>query len=310
MLWLWVSPAALARDVPALRGRVTDEAGVLTASEAGRLEQRLGDYEQATGRQFAVLVVASLQGDPIEEFSIRVVEAWRLGREGHDDGLLLLLAVEDHKVRIEVGYGLEGEVTDLISARIIHEVMRPYLRSGRYGQALAAGVEALIEVAGPTTAPPEAPPRSWWTRTLAGHTPLWYGLMALVCLGVVTVCWWRPLIGVLAVLLMWNTWWPASLLGALGLYLRWRWERRRRLRSGYGEVRGLVSRRRPREDVEGSLWRGSGILAVLSMVGSWLTSRSGREGTEGIGLMIAGRAARKFMGKGGGFGGGGASGGW
>lgn len=309
-LWLWVTPA-LARDVPPLRGRVTDDAGVLSTAEVRRIEQRLMDYEQATGRQFAVLTVTSLEGDPIEDFSIRVVEAWKLGRKGEDDGLLLLLAVEDRKVRIEVGYGLEGEVTDLVSARIIHDVMRPYLRSDRYGEALAAGVEALIAVAGPTTAPPEEPPQSRWTRSFAGHTVLWYGLMALVALGVVTVCWWRPLVGVVGVLLMSQVWWPAAILGVLGLWLRWRWERRRPVRSGRGEVmRGMVPRTRARQDAEGSPWRGLGLLWVLALVGSWLTSRSGRDGTAGIGRMIASRGAGTFMGKGGGFGGGGASGGW
>jgi uncharacterized protein len=307
-LWLWAAPAA-AREVPALRGRVTDEAGVLSSAQRRRIEERLAAYEQATGRQMAVLIVESLEGDPIEDFSIRVVEAWKLGRAGQDDGVLLLLAVEDRKVRIEVGYGLEGELTDLVSARIIHDVMRPHLRSGSYGEAIAAGVDALVAAAGPTVAPPEPTAPSWWIRRFGGRTLPWYVLMALVAVGVVAVCWWRPLIGVVAVLLMGQLWWPAALLGGLALWLRWRWEQRRRVRDGYGAARP-VAPRAPRQDMEQSWWRGYGSLAGLTMLGRWLSSGSGRGGTAGLGRMIAGRGARMFMGRGGGFGGGGASGGW
>lgn len=306
-LVLWASPAA-AREVPPLRGRVTDEAGVLSAGQARRIEQRLAAYEQATGRQFAVLTVQSLEGDPIEDFSIRVVEAWKLGRAGQDDGLLLLVAVEDRKVRIEVGYGLEGEVTDLVSARIIHDVMRPHLRSGLYGEAIAEGVDALIAVAGPATAPPESEAPSWWTRRYAGRTAPWYVAMGLVAVAVLVVCLWRPVLGAVAVLLVGQIWWPAALLGALALWLRWRWGRRRRLRSGYGELREPMPRRR--EESGGSWWRGLGTLWALASIGSWLSSGSGRRGTAGIGRMIAGRGASTFLGRGGGFGGGGASGGW
>lgn len=298
---LWAAPAT-AREVPALRGRVTDEAGVLSTASTRRLEERLAAYEQATGRQMAVLVVQSLQGEPIEGFSIRVVEAWKLGRAGQDDGVLLLLAIEDRKVRIEVGYGLEGEVTDLVSARIIHEVMRPHLRREDYDAAVEEGIEALIAVAGPTVAPPAPTGGSAWERRYLGRTPLWYVLMAVVSLGVVAVCVWQPLIGVVAVLLMGQIWWPAAVLGGLALWLRWRWGRRPRARNGYGALRPGA-----KPDVAESPWRGYGALAVLSMLGNFLSSRSGGDATAGLGKVIA---SRGFSGLGGRFGGGGASGGW
>jgi uncharacterized protein len=302
--WLsWAAPAA-AREVPALRGRVTDEAGVLSRAGTQRIEQRLAAYEQATGRQMAVLVVGSLEGDALEAFSIRVAEAWELGRAGQDDGILLLLAIEERKVRIEVGYGLEGEVTDLVSARIIHDVMRPHLRREDYDQAVAEGIEALIAVAGPGVAPPPEGP-SAWERQFLGHTALWYVLMALVTVGIVAVCFWQPLIGVVAVLLMGQIWWPAALLGGLALWLRWRWGRRPRMRDGYGALRPGRPGKRP--DVAESLWRGYGALAVLSLLGDFLSSRSGGSATAGLGKLIGGRG---FSGLGGRFGGGGASGGW
>ena len=306
VLWLWAAPA-LAREVPPLQGRVTDEAALLSPSEARQLEQRLAAYEQATGRQLAVLTVESLQGDPIEDFSIRVVEAWALGREGQDDGLLLLLAEEDRKVRIEVGYGLEGEVTDLVAARIIHDVMRPYLRAGRYGEAITAGVDALIVVAGPTTEPPPEPgPEGFWSRQWLGRSGLWYVLMGGVLLAVLVVCWWRPLLGVIAVLVMSQLWWPMALVGGLALWLRWRWSQRRRLRDGYGVERAPAA---PSEG-GGAPWRGLGMLALLAGAGRMLSSREGGGVTSGLARTIGSRGVGSFIGRGGGFGGGGASGGW
>jgi uncharacterized protein len=302
-LLAWAAPAA-ARQVPALRGRVTDEAGVLSTAATRQLEERLAAYEQATGRQLAVLVVQSLEGDPLEDFSIRVAEAWTLGRAGQDDGILLLLAIEERKVRIEVGYGLEGEVTDLVSARIIHGVMRPYLRRGSYDEAVAEGVEALIAVAGPGVGPPPGGSSAWEHQVL-GRAPLWFVMMGLVTFGILAVCFWQPLIGVVAVLLMGPVWWPAALLGAVAIGLRWWWDRRPRLRDGHGVVRRARPGERP--DLVDSLWRGYGALAVLSMLGDLLSSRAGRDVAAGLGKVIG---RRGFSGLGGRFGGGGASGGW
>lgn len=302
MLLAWAAPA-LARDVPPLRGRVTDEAGVLGRAEIQQLERRIAAYEQATGRQLAVLVVDSLQGDPLEDFSIRVVEAWKLGRADQDDGLLVLLAMQEQKVRIEVGYGLEGEVTDLVSARIIHEVMRPYLRGGQPGAALQAGVDALIAVAGPTTAPPEPEPLGFWARTFLGRPMLWYAVMLGVLVAIFVVGWFWPAIGAIAALVLAQVWWPGALVCGLALWIRWRVSRRRRWRDAYG-----AEHVGPGTGGIGSLPTGLGGVGLLFGLGRLLSSSSGRGLASGLAREIG--RSRGFLGRGGGFGGGGASGGW
>lgn len=161
---LWFAPLAYARDVPALQGHVNDTAGLLKPDARQRLERRLTEYEQRTGKQFALLTIDTLAGDSIEEFSIRTVESWKLGKKGADDGLLLLIVRDDRKFRIEVGYGLEGEVTDAVSARINRDVLRPAFRRGDYevgiGQAfevlmLAASGEVMPESEAPAVPAPD-----------------------------------------------------------------------------------------------------------------------------------------------------------
>ena len=129
-VWLLLPARASALEVPALKAHVNDNAAMLSESERAALEQKLTDYEQKTGRQFALLTVDSLEGDALESFSIRVVEAWKLGQKGKDSGLLLLAVKNDHKLRIEVGYGLEGSVTDAFSSRVVRNVLVPSLRAG------------------------------------------------------------------------------------------------------------------------------------------------------------------------------------
>lgn len=301
VLWLWVEPAA-AREVPALQGRVTDEAGVLSAAEAQQLDQRLAAYEQATGRQIAVLVVRSLEGDPLEDFSIRVVEAWKLGTKGRDDGILVLLAMEERKVRIEVGYGLEGEVTDLVSARIIHDVMRPYLVQGRPGQALVSGVDALVTAAGGGEGPPPDEGPGFWDRDVLGRSSVWYAVMLVVLAIVVAIAWRWPAVGAVAMLVFAQVWWVGALVCGLALWLRFSVGRRRRLRDGFGVEQGIG-----RSGI-GSLPRGLGGMGLLFGLGRFLSSQDGRGMTSGIARHIG--STRGFFGRGGGFGGGGASGGW
>jgi uncharacterized protein len=139
---------AYALEVPPLQGRVNDHAQLLAPEAAQRLNQRLAAYEQATGHQLAVLTVPTLGGDPIEDFSIRVVEAWKLGKKGADDGILLLVASGDRKMRIEVGYGLEGTLTDATTGRIIREVMAPYFRKGDYAGGISAAVSSIFASTG------------------------------------------------------------------------------------------------------------------------------------------------------------------
>ena len=143
-------------DVPALSARVTDLTGTLDVAEAARLDARLAELESATGAQLAVLVVSSTRPEAIEQYAIRVADAWRLGREGVDDGVLLLVAIEDREVRIEVGYGLEGAVPDARANRIIDEQILPRFREGDYAGGLAAGTEALAAAIRGESLPPPA----------------------------------------------------------------------------------------------------------------------------------------------------------
>jgi uncharacterized protein len=141
-----ILPLALALDVPPLRGRVNDYAGLIPADRARALEERLARFEAETGHQIAVLTIPSLKGDSLEDFSIRVAEAWKIGRKGFDNGAILLIARDDRKLRIEVGYGLEGVMPDAIASRIIREVITPRFRSGDYAGGIEAGVDAILKV--------------------------------------------------------------------------------------------------------------------------------------------------------------------
>jgi len=150
-------PAAAQRAVPPLTAHVNDTANLLSESARAKLEKKLSDYEQKNGRQFALLTIDSLDGDALESFSIRVVEAWKLGKKGKDDGLLLLVVNKEHKLRIEVGYGLEGDITDAFSARVIRNVLVPAMRSGNAAGGLDQAFELLMQkAAGEDVAAPEA----------------------------------------------------------------------------------------------------------------------------------------------------------
>jgi uncharacterized protein len=171
-VWVWLAklvlavlvfaPAsAFARDVPPLQAHVNDTAHLLSSEGAERLEQKLSSYEQRSGHQFALLTIDSLDGDAIEDFSIRVVEAWKLGKKGKDDGLLLLIVPGDRKLRIEVGYGLEGDITDAFSARVIRNVLTPALRAGKAEQGVSQAFDVLIQKASGEAVPESAvaPPK-------------------------------------------------------------------------------------------------------------------------------------------------------
>jgi len=129
-----------ALDVPPLVGRINDQAELLSPAVEQRLTERLVEYEKTTGHQLAVLTIPTLGGDPLEDFSIRVVEQWKLGKQGKDDGILLLVVAQDRKMRIEVGYGLEGDLPDAIAGRIVRDEMAPRFRQGDF----AGGIETAI----------------------------------------------------------------------------------------------------------------------------------------------------------------------
>lgn len=145
-LWLFV-PAAVAQvEIPTLQGRVTDLAGVLDDSARRALASKLAAFEQTKGSQIVVLIVNSTKPEDIAQYSIRVVDAWKLGRKGIDDGVLLLIAMQDRAMRIEVGRGLEGAIPDAIAKRVIAEVMTPYFQRGEVPAGIDAGVVALIKL--------------------------------------------------------------------------------------------------------------------------------------------------------------------
>ncbi len=153
----WMFPALLfacligiaaAREVPVpeLTGRVVDKTGLLTPPQRQGLEARLNSLEASKGAQVAVLLVPTTGDETVEQFALKVAERWKLGREAVDDGILFLVALEDRAIRIEVGYGLEGAVSDAISKRIIAEIVTPHFREGNYFAGIDAGVESLVRV--------------------------------------------------------------------------------------------------------------------------------------------------------------------
>ena len=149
-LVLVLSCIALARaaEIPANAGWVTDRAGVLAAEEETAREKLLGDYARGSGHEIAVLILQRLDGRPLETAALETARAWKIGQEGKNDGALLLVAMAERQMRIEVGRGLEGSLTDSISGRIIREIIAPRFRSGDTYAGLAAGVKAIIEVVG------------------------------------------------------------------------------------------------------------------------------------------------------------------
>jgi uncharacterized protein len=147
------------QPIPKLETRVTDLTGTLTAGQQAELEQKLRDFESRKGAQIAVLLVPTTQPEEIEQYSIRVVEAWKLGRKKVDDGALLILAKNDHSLRIENGYGLEGVLTDVMSNRIIQDTMVPLLRQNQYYAAINAGTDQMMKLIDGESLPP--PDRTW-----------------------------------------------------------------------------------------------------------------------------------------------------
>lgn len=274
--------AALAQAAIPPVARVTDQTGTLTSEQRAGLEQRLAAFEQDKGSQVAVLIVATTEPETIEQYSIRVAEAWQLGRKDVDDGVLLLVAKDDRKLRIEVGYGLEGALPDAIAKRIIEEIITPRFRGGDFPGGIEAGVERILGVIQGEPLPPPERRREWGERDL--DLLLWAGLGLLV----------------LSTLAGQGVGEFPSALGAGGAYAGIAWW-----------VLGTL--------VAGVL--AGFFLFVVSLVlqvgkhmdggGGWASSGgSGGGGGFGGGGFSGGGGGGGFSGGGGGFGGGGASGGW
>jgi uncharacterized protein len=146
LLVCWAFAAAADVAVPPLVGRVVDQTGTLSSGDVASLQQTLRGFEARKGSQIAVLIVPTTAPETIERYSLRVAEAWKIGRKKIDDGAVLVVAKDDRKLRIEVGYGLEGALTDVTSKRIIDEVITPRFRSGDFAGGISAGVDRIIRV--------------------------------------------------------------------------------------------------------------------------------------------------------------------
>jgi uncharacterized protein len=148
LIYLFAGLASLthALDVPPLRGRVNDYAGVMSQEQVQSLEARLAQFDQETGHQVAVLTIPTLDGEDMEGFSIRVAESWKIGKKGFDNGVILVVAVKDRRLRLEVGYGLEGVLPDAIAKQITSNYIVPRFRSQDYAGGIIAGIDAVLRV--------------------------------------------------------------------------------------------------------------------------------------------------------------------
>ncbi|MBM4219969.1 MAG: YgcG family protein [Gammaproteobacteria bacterium] len=267
------------QQVPPLAAWVTDLTGTLQSAERAALEDKLQAFEARKGAQIAVLIVPTTQPEAIEQYSIRVVDAWKLGREKPDDGALLLVAMQDRTLRIEVGRGLEGALTDLVANRIIDETITPRFREGDFSGGIDAGVDRMIQV---IDGEPLPEPEQHWdgAQGLASLLPILF-MVVLVGSAILRALFGRAL-GSLATggVAGGLAWWVTQLLGVsigvglVGLVLS--------LALGFG---------------------GGGRWSSGPRHGGWTTGGWGGGGFRGSG-------GGGFSGGGGSFGGGGASGRW
>jgi uncharacterized protein len=277
--------AAVAQQaVPPLTGHVVDTTGTLSGDDVTELEQKLAAFEQRKGSQIAVLLVRTTAPEAIEPFSLRVAEAWQIGRGGVDDGVVLVVALDDRRMRFEVGYGLEGAVPDALARRIIAESIAPRFYEGDYPGGLNAGLDALIGLIDgeplpvPVTREQEPAPLAW---------PVALPLAIVLALVFAPVL--RRMFGALA---------GSALLGTGAGFLAW---------AGGAVILTAV------------LFGLALFFVALTMGGSragrWASGRRGWGGVAGGlggfgGGFGGGRGGGGFRGGGGRFGGGGASGGW
>src|SRR5215469_3495029 len=280
------------QPIPKLTARVTDLTGTLTAEQQGALEQKLAAFEAAKGSQLAVLIVPTTHPEEIEQYSIRVVDQWKLGRgtvggKRVDDGALLLVAKDDHRMRIEVGYGLEGVLTDAMSNRIISETITPAFREGNFYAGIDGGLDQMMKLISGEPLPP--PEHSWQSGSRHTGTSVVPELLFAVLIGSVVL---RAIFGRMvgsiltglgAGALVWIAGYALALAGvaAVGAFLVTMLLGLARAGSGWSSY--------PRSGGFGGGWGGFG----------------GGYGGGGFGGGGGG-----FSGGGGGFGGGGSSGSW
>jgi len=282
LLVCWAFAAAADVAVPPLSGRVVDQTGTLSGGDIASLTQTLKNLELRKGSQIAVLIVPTTQPETIEQYSIRVAEAWKIGRKKIDDGALLVVAKDDRKLRIEVGYGLEGALNDVTAKRIIDEVITPKFRSGDFAGGISAGVARIVGVIDGEPLPAPAPSQQVNFGWVNNINPV-FALFGIIFMG-----------GILRALL-------GRLMGA----------------AATGGMVGLVAWF-VAASVEASLFAGI-IVFIIALVVD-LTSHQGSGGSVGwsgsgsSGGSWSGSGSSSdsggFSGGGGSFGGGGASGSW
>ncbi|HEY6486720.1 MAG TPA: TPM domain-containing protein [Candidatus Cybelea sp.] len=172
----WLALPAVAADFkapPTPDHYVTDTAGALSSDTRGSIENELQAYEHATGHQVIVYIGETTGDVPLETWTGDSAHQWRIGRHGKDDGAILFLFMKDHKIRIEVGYGLESSLTDADSSRIINDIIRPKMRAGDTDGAVSGGVAAMLKTITPAYAAVTAPPAEeessspWWASGIA-----------------------------------------------------------------------------------------------------------------------------------------------
>ena len=181
LLLLTACGDVLAQDlvpVPPLRGHVTDLTGTLTSQQVASLDESLAAFERDHGSQIAVLMVPTTKPEAIEQYSIRVAEAWKVGRKKIDDGVIVVVAKNDHRLRIEVGYGLEGAIPDAIAKRVIQEVMAPHLVEADFYGGLRAGTAQLMKLIEGEQLPPPAPLAQ--QKSDGGYLPLFVVMLIVV----------------------------------------------------------------------------------------------------------------------------------
>jgi uncharacterized protein len=180
MVWSFAASADVA--VPELTGRVVDQTGTLSSGDIASLTQTLKDLEARKGSQIAILIVPTTAPETIEQYSIRVAEAWKIGRKKIDDGALLVVAKNDHHLRIEVGYGLEGSLTDATAHRIIDEVITPKFKAGDFAGGISDGIDRMIKVIDGEKLPAPEPPH-WQQQRGFDDNTLTFLLVGVVILG-------------------------------------------------------------------------------------------------------------------------------
>jgi uncharacterized protein len=164
---------------------VTDTANFLSPEAVRSLDARLAAYEHATGHQLIVYIAPTTGDAPIEDWAVRAFAKWKVGRKGLDDGLALFVMSQDHKMRIEVGYGLEAVVPDVIASRVINEVMAPRIQAGHPDEAVTAGIDSLIGVIGGQANAAPLTPTPERSKPLTLFQWIFYAIVGILILGLV-----------------------------------------------------------------------------------------------------------------------------